>query len=78
MKEKSCLINLIDFCYEVTHLVVYLDFSKAFCTVCHKIFLEKQGKWTASWAENWLNCHAQRTVFSCTCPAGGQCLALRP
>lgn len=76
MKEKSCLINLTYFCYEMTHLVVYLDFSKAFCTVCHNIFVEKQDKWTVSWVENWLICHAQRTVFSCTCPAGGQSLAL--
>lgn len=77
MKEKLRLINLVDFCYKMTHFV-YLDFSKALCTVCHNIFVEKQDKWTVSWVGNWLNCHAQRTVFSCTCPAGGQSLALKP
>ncbi|KAF1618604.1 UNVERIFIED_CONTAM: putative RNA-directed DNA polymerase from transposon X-element, partial [Eudyptes robustus] len=47
MKGRSCLTNLISFYDKVTHLVdegkavdvVYVDFSKAFATVSHSIFL---------------------------------------
>lgn len=43
----SCLPNVISFCDQVTHLVdegnavdvVYLDFSKAFDTISHSIYL---------------------------------------
>ncbi|GAB0187006.1 mitochondrial enolase superfamily member 1 [Grus japonensis] len=49
--------------------VVYLDFSKAFDTVSHNIFVSKLRKcgldeWTVRWIENWLNGRAQRVVIS--------------
>ena len=72
MKGKSCLTNLISFYDRVTRLVdegkavdiVYLDFSKAFNTVCHNILLEKLAahgldRYTLSWVKNWLNGRAQ-------------------
>lgn len=48
-KGKSCLPNLTTFCGEMTGLVdegrivdiVYLNSSKAFHTISHKIFIEK-------------------------------------
>jgi len=51
--------------------VVYLDFSKAFDTVSHKILLRKLRKcgldeWSVRWIENWLNGRAQRVVISGT------------
>ncbi|GAB0202749.1 mitochondrial enolase superfamily member 1 [Grus japonensis] len=71
-KGKSCLGNLIAFCDGMTSLmeegravdVVYLDFSKAFDTVSHKIPVSKLRKcgldeWTMRWIENWLNGRAQ-------------------
>ncbi|KAK4829153.1 LOW QUALITY PROTEIN: hypothetical protein QYF61_002368, partial [Mycteria americana] len=69
-KGKSCLTNLITFYDEMTSLVdegravdiVYLDFSEAFNTACHKILIEKLLKWI----ENWLNGQAQRVVISGT------------
>ena len=45
-KGKSCLINLIAFCDEMTGWeVVYLDFSKVFDTVSHNILIDKMMKY---------------------------------
>jgi len=76
-KGKSCLTNLIAFYDGVTGCVdegravdvVYLNFSKAFNTVCHKILLGKLRKcgldeWSVRWIENWLNGTTQRAVVS--------------
>jgi len=76
IKGKSCLTNLINLCDEMTGLVdegravdvVYLDFSKAFDTVSHKILIERLlmyglDEQTARWIENWLNVWAQRVVI---------------
>lgn len=75
MKGKSCWINLISFYNEITRSldggravdIVYLDFNKAFSAVSHNIPTDKLLKnglnmWTLTWAENWLNCQAQRIV----------------
>jgi len=48
---------------------VYLDFCKAFDTVCHNILLGKLRKcgldeWSVRWTENWLNGRTQRVVIS--------------
>ena len=72
MKGKSCLINLISVYDQVTHLVnegkavdiVYLDFSRAFDTVSHGLFLEKLSahglnRYTFCWVKNWLGGRAQ-------------------
>jgi len=66
-KGKSCLTNLIAFYDGMTGWidegravdVVYLDFSKAFDTVCHSILTGKLRKCgldecTVRWTENWL------------------------
>jgi len=68
MKGRSCLTDLISFCDQVICLVdegkavdvVYLDFSKAFDTVPHSVFLEKLATCgldgcTLCWIKNWLN-----------------------
>jgi len=75
MKGMSCLINLISFYDQVTCLVdegkavdvIYLDFSKAFDTVPHNIFLEKLAAHgldgcTLHWIKNCPNGRAQRVV----------------
>lgn len=67
MKGRSCLTNLISFCNKMTSLiddgkvvnVVSLDFSKAFDTVFHSIFLEKLAthgldRYILCWVKNWL------------------------
>jgi len=68
MKGRSCLTSLIFFYDQVTHLVderkavdvVCLDFSKAFDTVSHSIFLEKLvahglKRCTLCWVKKWLD-----------------------
>jgi len=75
MKGRSCLINLISFYDQVTHLadegkavdVVCLDCSKAFDTVPHSTLLGKlpahgMDGCTLRWIKNWLNGRAQRVV----------------
>jgi len=75
MKARSCLINLIFFYDQVTHLVdegkaedvICLDFIKAFDTVPHSILLEKLAAHgldgcTLHWVKNWLNGQAQRVM----------------
>ena len=66
MKGRSCLTNLIFYDW-VTSLVdegkaadvVYLDFSKAFDTVSHRLLLGKLAargldRYTLLWVRNWL------------------------
>jgi len=50
-------------------LVVYLDFSKVFDTVSHKILIgqllmQRLDEQTVKWPENWLNSQAQRVIIS--------------
>jgi len=81
-KVKSCLTILAVFYDGVTGWVdegravdvVYLDFSKAFDTVSHNIFIGKVRKCglderTVRWIENWLNGRAQRVEISGTVPS---------
>jgi len=76
-KGKSQLTNLIAFYDGMTGWVhegravdvVYLDFSKAFDTVSHKILLGKLRKcgldeWLVMWIEKWLSGRTQRVVVS--------------
>ena len=76
MKGRSCLTNLIS-CDRVTRLVdegkvvdvVYLDFSKAFDSVSHSIFLKKLAscgldRYTLCWVKNWPEGQAQRVVVN--------------
>jgi len=77
MKGRSCLTSLISFYDQVTQLVdkgkavdvVYLDFSMAFGTVPHSIFLETLAAHgldgcTLFWIKNWLNGEVQRVVVN--------------
>ncbi|KAK4819390.1 hypothetical protein QYF61_003661 [Mycteria americana] len=77
MKGRSRLTNLLSFYNQVTCLVdegkavdvLYLDFSKAFDTVSHRILLEKLaahglGGCTLRWVKNWLDGRAQRVVVN--------------
>ena len=77
MKGRSCLTNLISFYDWVTRLVdegkavdvVYLDFSKAFDTVSHRLLLGKLAacgldRYTLLWIRNWLEGHAQWVVVN--------------
>ena len=76
-KGRSCLTNLISFYDLVARLVdegkavdvVYLDFSKAFDTVSHRILLQKLAvrgldRYILSWVRNWLEGRAQRVVVN--------------
>ncbi|CAM5127912.1 unnamed protein product [Eretmochelys imbricata] len=76
-KGKSCLTNLIAFYDEITGSVdegkavdvLFLDFSKAFDTVSHSIFVSKIKKYaldgcTTRWVESWLDCRAQRVAIN--------------
>jgi len=51
--------------------IVYLDFSKAFETVCHNVLLGNLRKcgldeWSVKWIGNWLNGRTQSVVISGT------------
>ncbi|CAM5101769.1 unnamed protein product [Eretmochelys imbricata] len=76
-KGKSCLTKLIAFYDEITGSVdegkavdmLFLDFSKAFDTVSHRILASKLKKygldeWTIRWIESWLDCQAQQVVIN--------------
>ncbi|PKU31435.1 rna-directed dna polymerase from mobile element jockey-like [Limosa lapponica baueri] len=76
-KGKLCLTNLITFCNKVTCSVdegramdiVYLDFSKAFYAVPHRLLLDKLmhyslDKWSAQSMGNWMTGHTQRVVVN--------------
>ncbi|GAB0205052.1 mitochondrial enolase superfamily member 1 [Grus japonensis] len=67
VRGRACLTNLVSFYDKVTHLVdqgkpvdvIFLDFSKAFDTVSHSIFLDKMSsiqfdKNIVRWVSNWL------------------------
>ena len=77
MKGRSCLTNLISFYNRATCLldegkavdVVYLDHSKAFDTVTHRILLAKLAArgldgHTLCWVKNCLDGRAQRVVVN--------------
>jgi len=77
MKGRSCLTSLISFYDQLTCLVdegkavdvIYLDFSKAFDTVPHRILLEKLAahgldRCTLHWIKNCLNGRALRVVVN--------------
>uniref|UniRef100_A0A8B9I876 Reverse transcriptase domain-containing protein n=1 Tax=Anser brachyrhynchus TaxID=132585 RepID=A0A8B9I876_9AVES len=80
MRGRSCLIsfpNLISFYDKITHLVnqgkpadvIFLDFSKAFDTVSHRILLDKMSsiqldKNIIRWVNNWLMGRAQKVVVN--------------
>ena len=70
-KRKSCLTNLIAFYSDMTTLVnkgrtvdAYLNFSKAFKSVCHSILIDKRMKFrldkcTVRWTKDCLKCWTQ-------------------
>ena len=75
--SRSYLTNLISFYDWVTRLVdegkpvdvVYLDFSKAFDTLSHRILLEKLAahglhRYTLCWVKKWLEVQVQRVVVN--------------
>ncbi|KAJ7428077.1 hypothetical protein BTVI_01329 [Pitangus sulphuratus] len=77
MRGESCMTDLISFYDNVTHLVdqgnlvdvIFLDFSKAFDTVSHKILLDKMfstqlNKHIMWWVKNWLMGHSQRIIVN--------------
>uniref|UniRef100_A0A8B9CLT0 Reverse transcriptase domain-containing protein n=1 Tax=Anser brachyrhynchus TaxID=132585 RepID=A0A8B9CLT0_9AVES len=77
MRGRPRLTNLISFYDKITHLVdqgkpadvIFLDFSKAFDTVSHRILLDKMSsiqlnKNIIRWVSNWLTGRAQRVVVN--------------
>ena len=77
VKGRSCLTNLISFYDKITRMVdqgkpadvTFLDFSKAFDTVSHRILLDKMSsiqlnKNVIQWVSNWLTGRAQRVVVN--------------
>ncbi|KAJ7418259.1 hypothetical protein WISP_59838 [Willisornis vidua] len=76
-RGRSYLTNLISFYDQITCLVeeqkavdvVYLDFSKAFNTVTHRILLEKLAahgldRDTLCWVRSWLDGRVQRVLVN--------------
>ncbi|KAJ7413878.1 RNA-directed DNA polymerase from mobile element jockey-like protein [Pitangus sulphuratus] len=81
MRGKFCLSNLVSFYDKVTHLVdqgkpvdaIFLDFSKTFDTVSHRILLDKMsstqlGKHIMWWVSNRLTVRAQRVIVNGVTP----------
>uniref|UniRef100_A0A8C0A0D2 Reverse transcriptase domain-containing protein n=1 Tax=Anas zonorhyncha TaxID=75864 RepID=A0A8C0A0D2_9AVES len=77
VKGRSCLTNLISFYDKITRMVdqgkpadvIFLDFSKAFDTVSHRILLDKMStiqlnKNIIRWVSNWLTGRAQRVMVN--------------
>uniref|UniRef100_A0A8B9CHE2 Reverse transcriptase domain-containing protein n=1 Tax=Anser brachyrhynchus TaxID=132585 RepID=A0A8B9CHE2_9AVES len=77
MKGRSRLTNLISFYVKITHIVnqgkpadvIFLDFSKAFDMVSHRILLDRMSgiqlnKNIIRWVSNWLTGRAQRVVVN--------------
>ncbi|XP_071888929.1 probable RNA-directed DNA polymerase from transposon X-element isoform X2 [Anas platyrhynchos] len=77
VKGRSCLTNLISFYDKITCMVdqgkpadvIFLDFSKAFDTVSHRILLDKMStiqlnKNIIRWVSNWLTGRAQRVMVN--------------
>ncbi|KAJ7424316.1 hypothetical protein BTVI_07024 [Pitangus sulphuratus] len=75
MRGKSCLSNLISFYDKATYLadqwkpagVIFLDFSKGFNSVPHRIPLDKMpstqlDNQVTQWGSNWLTDQAQRVT----------------
>ncbi|GAB0175534.1 mitochondrial enolase superfamily member 1 [Grus japonensis] len=84
-RKSSGVVNLINFCDEITGLVdkgravdiVYLDFSRVFDAVSHKMLIDKlvmggMDEQTARGIENWLNGWVPGLVISGT-DDGAEC-----
>ncbi|KAJ7408436.1 RNA-directed DNA polymerase from mobile element jockey-like protein [Pitangus sulphuratus] len=77
MSIKSCVSNLISFYGKVTRLVdqgkpadiIFLDFSKSFNTVSHRILLDKMSstqldKHIRWWVSSWVMGQAQKVIVN--------------